>query len=70
MPLSKKRNRDRMRDTRLHTKIEKVFVQPNTVSPSFRREGYGKVSTILIPVQPSVQPEIDADGNVIPGMEE
>ena len=28
MPLSKKRNRDRMRDIRLHAKIDTVPVQP------------------------------------------
>ena len=67
MPLSKARNRQRMRRIRLHKaistpqKLKPVQPKPilNAISPSVRREGYGKASSI-------VYPEVDADGNIIP----
>lgn len=69
MPLSKKRNRDRMRRNRLHKAISLPQtlkpVQPilDAISPSVRREGYGKASSTVIP-------EVDADGNPMPEVEE
>ena len=67
MPLSKKRNRERMRIIRLHKRISTPYqanpVQPkpiiDAISPSVQREGYGKASSTVIP-------ELDADGNLIP----
>ena len=63
MPLSKERNRERMRKSRLHKHLRPPQttkpVQPkpviDAVSPSISREGYGKASSIVIP-------EVDADG--------
>lgn len=69
MPLSKKKNRERMREIRLHKQHlspqESKPVQPkplytpliDAISPSVRREGYGKASSTV---------EVDADGNIIP----
>ena len=63
MPLSKKRNAERMRQVRLHGKKNTGFVQPepllDAVSPSINRDGYGKASS-------TVTPGLDADGNVMP----
>ena len=67
MPLSKKRNRDRMRKSRLHKllvppqEIKPVQPKPiiDAISPSIQREGYGKASSTVVP-------ELDADGNSIP----
>lgn len=67
MTLSKKRNRDRMRLSRLHAllsppgEIKPVQPKPviDAVSPSIQREGYGKASSTVIP-------ELDADGQPIP----
>jgi len=62
MPLSKARNRERMRKSRLHKHISSPYqsnpVQPiiDAVSPSIQREGYGKASSTV---------QIDADGNPI-----
>jgi len=74
MPLSKARNRERMRRSRLHKLVEKPSVQPilDAVSPSLQREGYGKASssvqprTIRIDGRDYIVPELDADGNPIP----
>ena len=65
MPLSKARNRRRMRLIRLHKlisppkKVESVQPKPtiDAISPSIKREGYGKASSTVI--------EIDADGQPI-----
>ena len=55
MPLSKKRDKERKRLARL----EKQKVQPviDAVSPSVRREGYGKASSTVQPESPIVQPK-------------
>lgn len=59
MPLSKARNRERMRQIRLHERLKRASVQPiDAVSLSVKREGYGKASSTVIP-------ELDADGNPI-----
>lgn len=69
MPLSKVRDKIRKQKERAIIRLDKQLfppqvlnpVQPivDAVSPSIRREGYGKASSIVIP-------EIDADGNPIP----
>jgi len=48
MPLSKAKNRERMKIVRLHKLLEVKSVQPKTPYPA--------------------RPELDADGNVIPGL--
>ena len=70
MPLSKARDKERKQRERARSRLDKLLrppqvpkpVQPtiiDAVSPSIRREGYGKASSTVIL-------EIDADGNVIP----
>ncbi|MBA7574730.1 hypothetical protein ES708_16545 [subsurface metagenome] len=56
MPLSKARNRDRMRKTRLHKRL----LPPQTSKPVQPIPKY-----LFIGPQPTVQPRIDADGNPI-----
>ena len=56
MPLSKAKNRARMREARLHNKEGGGLVQPKTVKILHN----GRYQDIVIP-------DIDADGNIIPG---
>ena len=60
MPLSKKRNRDRMRKSRLHGNIAHRIVQPKSAM------AYGDDPWGGVPHTKPISIELDADGNPIP----
>lgn len=68
MPLSKARNRERMRQSRLHKQHlspqESEYVQPKGVWRNGSASASKSLSQGSIPCAPAI-PEIDADGNRI-----
>jgi len=67
MPLSKKRNRERMRQLRLHASENARIRKP--VQPD---NGNAEMARRMLPIQMRAyaiahKPELDADGNIIPG---
>ena len=65
MPLSKQRNRDRMRETRLHAKKSIVFVQPKPDIGSILRANPTMSLSVRKRLAVQAGIEFDADGNVI-----
>ena len=68
MPLSRQRNRDRMRLNRLHTKIETADVQPNIPLYDATAHRSGDTVRMLRGKREVIVtiPELDADGQWIP----
>jgi len=68
MPLSKARNRDRMRQIRLHAVKEEVVVQPKTplYNPSIHRVGDKVLVYQGKRLMETIIPTLDAGGNPIP----
>ena len=66
MPLSKVRNRERMRQARLHAKEAMGVVQPKLYNPAKHRPG----DIVLVQrgkrFQTVTIPKLDADGNPMP----
>ncbi len=68
MPLSKARNRERMRQLRLHQKVESVVVQPDI--PLYNAMVHKAGDTVRVwrgkRLMTVTIPELDADGQPMP----
>lgn len=66
MPLSKTRNKERMRLIRLHAKKQDGVVQPELYNPLNHRPGDKVLVKRGKRLIETVIPELDADGNPMP----
>jgi len=67
MPLSKQKNKERMREFRLHNKESLPFVQPKIDIPLYNPTKHKAGDKVRMSTgQIIVIPELDLDGNPIP----